>query len=412
MFQSKPGVAVSVRQMQSQPTYDLFFSIRATKIESLSSIDFLIRTQWKYTVWSQIEFNFLAENIAELDANSFNVDTSSLVGCGQDKEVKVLLPFRTPGFVPVKALTYINGFEMTSIQAAGANSPYEVQIINATVLTNGVSLSITVTSVTQVYTIYISIVAYTSALTDVYAGTYTYDTFFPASSLSTQINGYVPTPFAISLYGFSGFIINNNGSNFSFRASLLSNTFSFMTSSSFNYLTFSYFFLNYTACFNCPGYPYYYIGQCYTTCPPNTSPVGFNCNPTTVCPPGKLYNPTTGKCECPPGFYGDTCQIPCTGGRITDGDKCYCPGNTYWNGNDCSIQCPPPRVYNPLLGCICPPESFWNGQTCIKCPPGQVWNPKKGICKCPKNTYWNGNNCITVPKCPPPQQYNYQTNRC
>jgi hypothetical protein len=109
-FQSKPGVAIAVRHIEAQPTMDLFFSVRSTKGDSLTTIDFLIRTQWKYTQWTKISVSFVAENIAGIEANFFNIDTTSLAGCSTTKQVNLILPFRTQGFTPVKALTFLNGF--------------------------------------------------------------------------------------------------------------------------------------------------------------------------------------------------------------------------------------------------------------------------------------------------------------
>ena len=82
------------------------------------------------------------------------------------------------------------------------------------------ALSITITSVTQVYTIYLSFIAYTNRINDAYAGSYTYDSFLPTSYLSTEIEGYTPSPHAIDFYGFNGFIIANDGSAFSYDTTL------------------------------------------------------------------------------------------------------------------------------------------------------------------------------------------------
>ena len=82
------------------------------------------------------------------------------------------------------------------------------------------ALSITITSVTQVYTIYLSFIAYTSQLNDVYAGSYIYDSFLPTSYLSTEIEGYTPSAHAIDFYGFNGFIIDNDGFAFSYSSTL------------------------------------------------------------------------------------------------------------------------------------------------------------------------------------------------
>lgn len=80
-FQRKPGVAIAIKSLEAQVTNDIFFSVRYTKSDKLTSVDFLIRTQWKYTQWTIISFSFVAEDLANIEANSFNIDTASLAGC-------------------------------------------------------------------------------------------------------------------------------------------------------------------------------------------------------------------------------------------------------------------------------------------------------------------------------------------
>ena len=84
-FRNRPGVAISVVHMEALATMDLFFSIRSIRTEDFNAVDFLIRTQWKYTRWLKLELRFLAEDLTAIEANNFNIDTSSLVGCKQQK---------------------------------------------------------------------------------------------------------------------------------------------------------------------------------------------------------------------------------------------------------------------------------------------------------------------------------------
>jgi hypothetical protein len=109
-FQNKPGVAVAVKRLEAQPSMDLFFSIRPTKSDKLTSIDFVIRTQWKYTQWNLISISFIAEDLAGIEANFFSIDTTNLVGCSTSKTTNIILPFKTQGFNPINALTFLNGF--------------------------------------------------------------------------------------------------------------------------------------------------------------------------------------------------------------------------------------------------------------------------------------------------------------
>lgn len=109
-FQNKPGVAIAVKHLEAQPSMDIFFSIRSTKSDKLTSIDFLVRTQWKYTQWTLISMSFIAEDTMGIEANFFNIDTTNLAGCSTTKTTNIILPFKTPGFNPIHVLTFLNGF--------------------------------------------------------------------------------------------------------------------------------------------------------------------------------------------------------------------------------------------------------------------------------------------------------------
>jgi hypothetical protein len=158
--------------MEAQATMDIFFSVRSTKTDKLTSIDFLIRTQWKYTQWTMITVSFIAEDMSNFEANSFNIDTASLAGCSQSNQLNAILPFKTQGFAPIKAFTFLNGFEVSSIVNLGSNTPYEVQIITTSLNSTGLAISITVTSATKVFTVFLSVIAYDNTFQNVYSGNY------------------------------------------------------------------------------------------------------------------------------------------------------------------------------------------------------------------------------------------------
>jgi len=122
---------MAIRHMESSASMDLFFSVRSTKTDLLTILSFLIRTQWKYTQWIKLSVTFLAEDQTNIEANFFNVgnlnnnlDTSNLAGCSNSKEMRVLLPFKTQNFSPIKVLTFINGFELSTVNYLGSNTPY------------------------------------------------------------------------------------------------------------------------------------------------------------------------------------------------------------------------------------------------------------------------------------------------
>lgn len=217
-----------------------------------------------------IEITFIAEDMPNLIANSFSIDTASLAGCSSDSQVNVILPYQTNNFQAVKAMTFINGFEMTSVVNLGINTPFEVQVINVTMIAAGVSVSITVSSATKLFNVFLSLVAYDSTLQYAYSGFYSYDNYFPSYSLTAAVKFALENN-TLDFYGVNGFIIGNNNSQFLFDAKFsLSTGFTFTTASNFQYLTFNYFFISGPLCSACNGYPLYYQGRCYSDCPMNT----------------------------------------------------------------------------------------------------------------------------------------------
>lgn len=138
----------------------------------MTAVDFLIRTQWKYTQWTLITFSFFAEDVSNIEANSFNIDTASLAGCSDSNQVNVVLPYKNQGFTPIKAFTFLNGFEITSVNNFGSSTPFEVQVINVAIVATGVSLSITLTSATKVFNIFLSLITYDNTFQNAFSGNF------------------------------------------------------------------------------------------------------------------------------------------------------------------------------------------------------------------------------------------------
>lgn len=109
-FQNRPGVAIAVKHIEANPSSELFFSIHSSRSDSLGILSFLVRTQWKYTQWSNFQVSFFAENHPSYDANSFAIDTTSLAGCTSSKEVRVILPYSNSNFQGVNAVAFLHGF--------------------------------------------------------------------------------------------------------------------------------------------------------------------------------------------------------------------------------------------------------------------------------------------------------------
>jgi hypothetical protein len=172
--------------------------------------------------------------------------------------------------------------------------------MNVALSNTGVALSVTVSSMTKIFNVFISFIAYDNTLTNVYSGNYEYNTFLASSTLTnTPASTLVPN--LIDFTGITGFIIGSSSSStFLFNSTFSEGKFNFYTSTSFQYLNFNYFFITGSYCSNCAGYNIYYNGVCYNTCPQGTFLNGTNC---IACPTGSSWN-------------GQTCIPICTGGRL------------------------------------------------------------------------------------------------
>lgn len=102
---------LAVHDLQSESSFDQFFSIKPVRSDSNGVIPFVIRTHWKYTSWTKISFSFFAEDKANIEAGYYQIDSGSLAGCNTGKDIHVLLPFRT-NFkgTNIKTATFLHGF--------------------------------------------------------------------------------------------------------------------------------------------------------------------------------------------------------------------------------------------------------------------------------------------------------------
>ena len=263
-FQQRPGVAIAISRFEANPSQDLFFSIQIAKATSYSLLSFLVRTQWKYTQWNLMTVNFFAEDHVNYEASSFMVDTTALAGCSASKEVNVILPFKHNQFAAVGAVTFLNGFEISTQGYQVGTAPFEIQVMKIGILSSGVSLRITATTSTKIFNVFVSILAWSAQAQYVLGDTYEYNSFAPVKSLSS---GAVSLSYGSThdMFGFSGFIVQNG--QFSISGTYTNGMFSFISVTSFQYLSFSYFFISMPDCADCPGYPYPYNGVCQVSCP-------------------------------------------------------------------------------------------------------------------------------------------------
>ena len=98
--------------MESAPSNNLFFSIKALHSDSNTVIPFVVRTQWGYTRWTKISFYYLAEASDLINAGYYQIDTATLSACTSGKQIIAYIPTQ-PKSDKWKALTFLNGFEIS-----------------------------------------------------------------------------------------------------------------------------------------------------------------------------------------------------------------------------------------------------------------------------------------------------------
>lgn len=313
--------------------------------DSNSVIPFIVRTHWGYTKWSKITFSFLAEASNQLDAGYYQIDTASLSACFSGKEIVAYIPFTSCSVKSPKALTFLNGFEVTSIGVNNTyNTPFEVQLLSNNVTAQGISLLISSTSATQIYSLFVSYVVYDPFILNLVAGTYVYNKYAPVTTLS-----FTP-PIGVSnnnlaFHGLNGFIVSNNGAPFTLGATITKGNLTFASFSSIYYLSYNYFFLIGGPCGQCVGYYINYNGNCVASCPPSSYHNGVTC-------------------------------ITCNAGESWDGKQCVTPApvppvnppnnNTNNNSNNNSNNTTPSIIIT------CPAGTYWDGQQlrCLPCKSG------------------------------------------
>ena len=147
-------------------------------------------------------------------------------------------------------------------------SPYELQIAASSANVSGIAVTLSVTTITQVNSIYISYVAYQNTNLNIAMGSYAYDPnngegFAHAPAIT------IPRNYA-RVYGITGFIINYNAQGITFKTEWTGFEFKFhlgISEELTKHLTYHYIFFIGSECGDCPGYPISFNGTCVNVCP-------------------------------------------------------------------------------------------------------------------------------------------------
>jgi len=126
-----------------------------------------VRTHWAYTKWTKINFFFLAEASDLIQAGYYQIDTATLSACMSGKQIVAYIPTQCKSD-QWKALTYLNGFEISSVNPKGTFfTPYEVQVSVKSISTKGLTILISTTSATQIHSLFVSYIAYDPSIKNI-----------------------------------------------------------------------------------------------------------------------------------------------------------------------------------------------------------------------------------------------------
>lgn len=102
------------------------------------------------------------------------IDGGVLGRCDTGKTSSIFLPFKNQLISQIEGYVFLNGFEISSKAPSSIDkySPLEVQLLNKKVTSTGISVTLSVTSATQVYSLLISFVAFQPNFGKLYGGSY------------------------------------------------------------------------------------------------------------------------------------------------------------------------------------------------------------------------------------------------
>ena len=126
------------------------------------------------------------------------------------KAIQIELPISTT-ISNLQALYFLNGYEIASLQSGSYNSPFEVQLINLSQGQHSLTLIVSATTETQVYSLLISYLAFDNSSSSFSSGNYQYSSLNAASYLS--VDASMNSSVAFIFAGINGFILPNNQAN-------------------------------------------------------------------------------------------------------------------------------------------------------------------------------------------------------
>lgn len=120
-FASLPDIAVATQNFDMDPSNSIFFYVKPLQANSISSVSFVVRTQWTYTKWTKLTFSFIAEDHNDLETGYLQIDSGRLASCHNGARISLTLPFKQQfsDSGHINHNLFLHGFEITTIPISG-----------------------------------------------------------------------------------------------------------------------------------------------------------------------------------------------------------------------------------------------------------------------------------------------------
>lgn len=138
-FASAPEVSVAVQDFQMGASNNIFFYVKPILDSSTTSVLFVIRTQWCYTSWIMLSFNFIAEDRHDIRSGYHQIDSGSLTSFHSGATIQVAIPYRQRFPQSARNLVsnqFLHGFELSTspinmYSSDATRTPFDIQLGNA-----------------------------------------------------------------------------------------------------------------------------------------------------------------------------------------------------------------------------------------------------------------------------------------
>jgi hypothetical protein len=204
---------LALAQLDSPVTDSLYLSVKSQPNSGLTSVGFLLFSNWKIISWNKITISFLAETLDSMDCVQQELVPSEADGCCINLTQNGYFPFNsnwTHGN-DINVTSFISGFQF-EINTSKRDSSYSIALMRPTVNQSGVLFAVSVSEATQLQYVSLSFIMFVTSQTAYNINLGSFSQANVTGSLPLQIPQNVQPYYNNTLYGITGFQLQNSAS--------------------------------------------------------------------------------------------------------------------------------------------------------------------------------------------------------